>query len=100
MTEGHGWFLIPVIMVCDKYFFPALTISHRRKRWRRSQRRAAGRRYLPFHIYGDSCAQPTLQAGLQACYEIAQGQPLAMSLSKRGSKVGNEENIFTERKEV
>lgn len=54
---------------------------------------AAGRHYVPSHTYRDICVQPTLRADLQACYKIAQRQPLAISLSKRGSRVGNEKNI-------
>lgn len=93
MIEGTWRFLTPVIIICNKYFFPVLAISQQRKLRMLSCWCVAG--YISFHTYHDSCMLPTRQSDLQACSDIAQGKLLAMSMSKRGSKVGNEENIFS-----
>lgn len=50
-----------------------MTISHQRKLWMHVRPRAAGRHSLPSHAHGDSCAQPTLQADLQAARRLLRG---------------------------
>ena len=92
MIEGE--FLIPVIIVCNKYFFSSLDRLPPEEAEDTSV--LAGSRQTLFcisHSQGQLCAAHT-QADLQAHEETAHGQPPTKPLSKMGSKAGDRGKYF------